>query len=861
MKRDFWRQRIGQAWLIAVLLVVGFGIVSCEDDYIYDDQEPGWLGESIYDYLIGEERFTNYVRLIEDIGYAEVLSRTGSKTLFVADDAAFERFYSDNPWGVASYQDLSLAQKKLILNFGMIDNAYLLANLANYNSSGLIEGAAIRRATAISAFDSVVFESGAELSASPYWERFKTKGLHLLTDQTSKPILYFLERPLNNAGISNEDFYLITGVERAPGDAHLFDIRIVEGDVVCKNGYVHVLEEVMLPPLNMAEHLRKNPKTQIFSSLLERFSAPYFNFDWDNDYKLLNPDFNDSLFIKGYFTRESGGWPTIYPDGTSVPEDLRLLYNPGHNSYSNGALQADMAAILAPTDAAMNEYLDSGSGTILKERFGSWEGIPDNIIMKFLDRHMRTSFIETVPSRFDKLTDANNDAVEISTSHVEGTYLASNGLVYETNEVYPPNDYVSVYAPVLFGSNTRIFNWIINKLDYTFYLNSLISRYSFFVPTDEFFENFIDPFTVSKNVQGALKFRYNEETSNVDAVVYSYDPETKTVGDSLATVSYTDPDAPNEYNDFILNRLWDILDNHVIVGDVEDGSRYALTKGGTLVKTDGNGLALKVMGGGDLENDVEVNVVDVFEQANGRTYFIDKPIQTPLRSVYTVLGQTPEFLSFFELLTGFPANHPSEIFVRKTNYFGVDFNVKFFNTYNYTVYVPTNEAIEEAITSGLIHPWDSSPERPGVIGINEMESQEEQQAAIKDLERFLRYHFQDNAVLISGDPVQSIYQSATIKLDDEPSKFGTYRNKYYKLQVNGSGNDLQVEAEGSVVANVLTDENLYNIITRDHVFNANPGGYREIDGSGTGSAYNLSRITTSSSAVIHQIDKVLLFND
>ncbi|GAO30830.1 fasciclin domain-containing protein [Geofilum rubicundum] len=821
MKNEIWKHSIRHLLMVCLLLVGSFWLVSCEDDYIYDDQEPEWLGESIYDYLVEQQRFTNFVRLIDDIGYGEVLARTGSKTLFVADDAAFERFFTDNPWGVGSYQELSLAQKKLIMNFGMIDNAYLLGTLANYNSGGLVEGAAIRRTSALSPFDSIVYESGNILPSSPYWEPYRTSGLYMLTDQTSKPIMYFLQRPLENAAISDADFKLITGVERQNGDAHLFDIKVVEADVTCKNGYVHILEEVMLPPLNMAEHIRSNERTQIFSELLERFSAPYYFSQWDQDYKLVNPDFTDTLFVKGYFSRNAANGPTTYPDGTTVPVDLRLIFNPGNNNYSNGPLQADMATLLAPSDAAMQEYLATGSGAILSERFGSWEGIPDNIVIKFLDRHMRTSFLESVPARFDKMSDGSNNRINITSGDIQNTYLASNGLVYETNAVYPPNDYVSVYAPVLFGANTKIFNWIINRLDYTFYLNSLVSRYSFFVPTDEFFENYIDPFTIGKNVPGALKFKYNESTSNVNAIIHAYDPETNTVGDSIGVVNYGNPNQPNEYNDFILNRLWDILDNHVVVGDVESGSAYSLTKGGTLVKTEGSGMGLKVMGGGDLERDVTVNVTDVYEQENGRTYFIDKPIQPPLRSVYSVLSQNEAFNSFFELLTGFPVNHASEIFVRKTNYYGVDFNVKFFNTYNYTVYVPTNDAVNAAIEAGLIHPWNSSPERPGIIGINEMESQEEQQAAIKELERFLRYHFQDNAVLISGEPVDQLYQTATIKLDDAPSKFGTYKNKYYKVEVSGDGSDLSVEMEGNGVAQVLTENNLFNIITREHVFNAN----------------------------------------
>lgn len=77
---------------ITFVLTVILFLISCKDNYIYDEQEPEWLGKSIYDYLKSDGNFKYYTRLIEDLNYVEVLAKTGSKTLFVANDTAFERF-------------------------------------------------------------------------------------------------------------------------------------------------------------------------------------------------------------------------------------------------------------------------------------------------------------------------------------------------------------------------------------------------------------------------------------------------------------------------------------------------------------------------------------------------------------------------------------------------------------------------------------------------------------------------------------------------------------------------------------------------------------------------------------------------
>ena len=101
-------------WVGMALIAAG-GLSAC-DGYDLAKEEPSWLGASIYDYLKDEGNYTNMVRMIDDLGYTDVLAKTGSKTLFVADDQAFSRFYQNNTWGVRNYEGLSTAQKKLILD-------------------------------------------------------------------------------------------------------------------------------------------------------------------------------------------------------------------------------------------------------------------------------------------------------------------------------------------------------------------------------------------------------------------------------------------------------------------------------------------------------------------------------------------------------------------------------------------------------------------------------------------------------------------------------------------------------------------------------------------------------------------------
>ena len=138
MKKINYREKRTRILGFACLTVaVAYGISSCSD-YDLDKRTPEWLGTSIYETLeegfVSEDgkdytgKFTTFVRLIDDLNYTNVLAKTGSKTLFVADDDAFERFYAKGVFkkadgsNVSSYEDLSLAQKKMLMNGAMLNN-------------------------------------------------------------------------------------------------------------------------------------------------------------------------------------------------------------------------------------------------------------------------------------------------------------------------------------------------------------------------------------------------------------------------------------------------------------------------------------------------------------------------------------------------------------------------------------------------------------------------------------------------------------------------------------------------------------------------------------------------------------------
>lgn len=849
MKNSLTRKKFRLNPVFVFLFFLGVIFHSCKDTFL-EDNTPSWLGSSIYNQLnegyiddnAKKHTFENTIRLIDDVGYSDVLRKTGSKTVFVADDDAFDHFFQANAWNVSSYDQLTIAQKRIILNSCMINNALLIENLSTI--TGPVQGQALRTSTAMSVLDSIPFELAENLPVNnSYWDKFRLKGLRLAKDNTPVPLLHFLEGQMSAHHITSNDFsILFNGLTRDVDDAYIYNVKVNQRDITCKNGYIHILDEVLLPPSNMADVIHSASETKTFSSFLERFSAPYYSASLTDQFQLIGG--TDSVFVKGYFSERSAivkynkdTKVCLDPDNKAVSS--LLLFDPGWNLYRssdiNGSFQNDMGVIFAPSDDAMNNYFTLGAGRALIDRYGSKEAIPNIVLDKLVRNHMKTSFLASIPSQFSNIVDDAQEKMGITTSQIDKVYLSSNGIVYVTNTVYPPALYSSVMFPAYINENMKVFNWAIDQLEFDAYLLSMVNTYSFIIPTDNF--RYIVPTSLKYNDPVAWEFHYDNVKKSVYASVHPYNVNTNGIGDSISAV----------YNASILkNHLEDMLDYHIIVGKIEGDRAFYRTKGGGTIKvTQNNEGDLFLSGGGDLERNDPQFVTKVYDQSketnlrgNGKTYVLEQPVQTPTRSVYSILSDStnyPQFYEFFKLLQGADDLWEGDkirsvkysVFYKDATQAGLDFNVRFLNTYHYTLYVPENSQVLEAINNGL-PTWDD---------VAAETDQDIRDVKADQIIRFLRYHFQDNAVFLDKPSISASYQTATLNRNTDT---------FYKLSLSGGNNSLNINSGSGDVVSVVKTNGLYNMMARDFKFNtANPS--------------NATLIETSSYVVIHQINKCLYF--
>lgn len=883
---------------VGAVFLLSASMSSCQDDLLTG--MPSWLGESIYAELEQRGNFTETLKLInaQSEDYASVLKKTGSRTLFAADDEAWAEFYKNNPWGVKSIEEMTEAQKRLLFKGNMIKSAYLVELLGNLpaTSSGSEpeEGACMRRASSVDLMDSVPVilkkdypvvnpvrknaDTGEQID---FWKRVRERDTTVVfCDDDVATMIHFMPKFMLYNRITSQDVEFLTNGEITSNEGAFINGKVIkEKDVTCQNGYIHVVDGVPVPLDNMANVIAANPNFSIYKRLLDRFSYPEYSRALSDEYERLYGK-KDSVFVKRYLNERTFSQLAAIDGGTTITN--LLPYDPGWNRYvyqssnSDITFQTDAAVMVVPTDDALRTYLKT-DGADLNAKYANagpgetaWDNAPDEVVLPLLTNTMlKNSTLKTaIPSMFSSINNTASDPMGVSEKDIDRVHWASNGVIYQTNKVYVAPEYVSVYYPCIIRADEdlRMAYTVVNNdksvsggEGFYAYLNNTGAKYSYIIPTDNALQNYYDPVSYKrvdkKGESTAVAYRfYVDDKGKIAARPYLVDwtdldeygrgKVAETVANGVTVTNETSTGNASSGDAF--NHYKDILNSGLCVGLFEPGQRFYSAKNGSpiIVRWEGDkvtGLA----GSFQYERGYYVNVeedqiFDKSESGNGRSYVIDEePLMSTFVSPYGALTETSEFSSFASLLAGMDIVSKDDGNKHAT----MDMALKNLNVLSYSIYVPKNETIDELIESHKMPTWDDVDALENCL--DGYETTEENEAFLRTelthmkavINDFVTYHIQDNAVYIDGDNHNNdVYESQCLD---------TTTNRFAKIYVNyDRGNQLKVT---DVLGNVRTvDNNLNNVLARQYFFNGS---------TLTGDA--CSQIYNSSYVVIHQIDAPL----
>ena len=620
------------------------------------------------------------------------------------------------------------------------------------------------------------------------------------------------------------------------------------------NGYLHKVDGVLVQSDNMAQIVNSHANMSTFARMMNRFAAPYYDDAATKEYNRLYNN-TDSVYTLKYFATSgnTGNYGSqaqgeISTDPNGITVESKLLFDPGWNQYvpsgsSDKDLHYDCGAMFVPSNEAMDAWWN-GTGKVLQDMYGTWDKVPAKVLVKLLNVGMVNSFSETVPSKFDNVVDNTTKvSIGITPADVDSCFMGCNGVVYLTNKVFAPADYSSVSFPALVNEKTmNVIYWGISSIpsnSFEPYLNSMDSYYSFFIPTNTAMLKYVDPCSYGNTTQVLYQFYFDNDTKTVKAHRYKYD---------MASQSITGESLPDATDSQVQNRLVDLINNLIVVGDVGDGKTYYKTKSGGFLKiTNADKIgSMTVAGGLQVEQGRSLDIqsmTDTGKDGNGKSYILnDQMPLTSQKSTYAILKSHPEFSKFYDLMagSGSVSSKDALMIAKSGSNTCADMNVSLFDAYNYTVYVPTNDAIEDLHNKGYLPYWsDVEALTVDDFGGNNTNFKNAKTKMAARIINFLKYHIQDNSVIRGGS-------------DNDNTKYETFTNnpvnkRFYSVTVNSNESNFTVTDQMSSVHRVTTQDGLYNIQGREYWIKN-----KDTDND---------LIYNASDVVVHQIDGAMIYSN
>lgn len=676
---------------LAVLCAVLFVLAACKKKFGDYYDRPGNLEPPIYQQLQARGNFTHILAAIDRAGYTATLSAAGYWTFFAPHDSAFNVYLKEK--NISSVQELDSVTCRNLVTYCLVYNAFRKDRLDDYQSTtGWIPSTAFKRRTANYTFvyDGIVNGQPAKLIAS------NRNGITFNdADNNNKYIPYFVDEYMQQANLSAADYNYFYPNTPYTG-FNVVDAVVTEQDIPAENGVIHVVNKVITALPSIDQYLEDKPQYSLFKSLFDKFLVQYV--------------LNQGITHRYQVTR--GVTDQVYTKTYSAPFGT-LAYSLNNENYltPDNQGQTESYSIFVPTNDVLQAYIDN----VLLQNYPpgtTLEDVPVNIVYDFVNAHLWQKAVW--PSKFGSTTnylgeearfDANTDIVEKK--------ILSNGIFYGATRVQEANVFTSVYGRAYLDPN---YSMMAKLLD--FELKSVVSdigrEFTLFMISDTMFR--------------AAGFTHDASVSNNTYEQYRFTPPAgSTVPASTGATTR--------------NRMLRILNMHIVPRRLDNLPANAplLTLGGEYIGIKNNQL----FGSGNVDAG-ESSAVGISKSSrNGRVYYIDKMLDVsdnPVGAHIEKLGTTPDEASspynyFWQLLKGSEAWNAATKEIR-----GVA------NAAFYTLFIPTNTAIMQAVKDGYL-PGDVNTGEPRFLASAQSPAERLQ------TERFIQYHFIDRRT-VAADGIE-----------------------------------------------------------------------------------------------------------
>jgi uncharacterized surface protein with fasciclin (FAS1) repeats len=682
-----------------ILLFLGIltGCQKKEFDSFYE--RPEGLGAPIYQQLEARGNFKHLTAVITKAGYKDILSKTGWWTFFAPNDAAFELFFKEQ--NISGTADISDSLATSIVKYALVYNAYRKDQLSTYQTSGNIDAGnnlAFKRKTAY--YDwvqqkgdnahSKVIATNRNVQSRRSGSINVNVSAYVDGDNNNKYIPYFTET-FTAGGFNPTDYKQFYPNSTFTG-FNVASATVVNKDIAAENGMIHEVDRVILPLKSLDQYMASNADYSEFRNLLD--SLKYYTSNaYQTHRNFVATGIADSVYVKGY-----NGQLAFSPNNENYQ-------TPGLNAYITNESQKSSWTMMVPTNDAFRAYRKK-----ILAKYGNsfFKTAPSSVVIDFINSHMWPTTLW--PSKF---TEGQNYQLETTTLNISNAVdkkMLSNGIFYGVNQAQYANVFRTVYGiPYLDpATNLTLLGYADGGTGIKVYTTQPNVRQTLLVMPDA--------------VLTTAGYRYNESSASNTATAWGY---------------RTSPTGSYSHNTIYKDNIFRLFKSGVLITPTGELTSFAGTgivesQSGDYIKYN-NG---KIQTSGTVDSGVDINVTKTDNTSvNGIVYYVDAILSFTDKNV----GQHIENLSIssptnFGSFYWFVLN--SSIYNKTTKAIsGINTGID----NKYTLFIPDNAAISQAIKDGLLPGNKTTGALPTAAPTSE---------ADKDLvRRFILYH------VINGESV------------------------------------------------------------------------------------------------------------
>ncbi|MDR0811855.1 MAG: fasciclin domain-containing protein [Paludibacter sp.] len=436
-----------------VFALTALAFVQCNDEKEKYYERPEWLEPPVYQVLEQKGNFTKYLQCVDRTDYAKALKGAGLYTVFAPNDAAFTAFLKDN--GYATVADIPAETVRQLVAYSIVYSVWKIEHLGDKFVNQLYEPGAFKRKTNLyklpyrdAEYDNKWVYDEIRNGVTVYNTiNYQT----LLMLQNYKYLPVFTDAFLNSflpQHLTANDYKTFFPNSEYTG-RNVQAGTIITADIPAENGVIHEVSTVSLPLDNQAEILKRN-EFSAFKSLLE-FQNPDNTYAF-KDYrdvsidapqgyldmfkKMLPNEPIDNVYVKSY----SNGGIALSPLAENI-------FNPATGNLNT---ESSGNTMFIPQNDVLQEYIQQR----LLKYYGDINKLPSTIIETLINTHMVEGLIwpqfykGSINYTGEYLNGTGTAGKDFDADGIISKTIASNGFVYGIDHVIKSRFFETVYSEI-----------------------------------------------------------------------------------------------------------------------------------------------------------------------------------------------------------------------------------------------------------------------------------------------------------------------------------------------------------------------------------------------------------------------------